>query len=70
MVGGSRDGGDATGNALAAEGPSSSTVFSTFPIKVEDTVLEEPNFLRQIGSCLTEFLQVWSYILPGIYGEK
>ena len=47
-------------------GPSSLTVFSTF---ISRNVGKAP-YSRQIGSCLTEFLQVWSYLSPGIFDEK
>ena len=47
-------------------GPSSLTLFSTFISRN----IGKAQFFRQIGSCLAEFLQVWSYLSPGIFGEN
>ena len=42
------------------------TVSSTF---ISRKIGEAPVF-RQIGGCLAKFLQVWSYLSPGIFDEK
>ena len=47
-------------------GPSSLTMFSN----LISSKIGKAQLFRQIGSCLTEFFQGWSYLSSGIFDEK